>query len=97
MQKAEQDLEDIYCYISNTLLEPEIAKKIYLTIYDRIQSLKNMLKRNPIVTEEPFKSIGLRKQHAANYMILYIVNDENNTINIIRILYSKRNWQNLLS
>ncbi len=93
---AENDLNDILSYISNTLHEPTIAKKLYNEIKEKFSNLKNMPHRHKIVNEEPYRSIGVRMLLIENYIAFYVVDEERKTVHIFRILYNRRDWQQIL-
>jgi plasmid stabilization system protein ParE len=48
----------------------------------------------PVVLNNELASIGFRFVMIKNYMLFYII--EENQINIIRFLYGRRNWINIL-
>ncbi|MGH4121235.1 type II toxin-antitoxin system RelE/ParE family toxin [Clostridium sp.] len=52
--------------------------------------------RNALVNYERLAYIGIRKIMVDNYIVFYIANDESKTVTIIRILYGRRDWINLL-
>ena len=93
---AENDLSDILSYISNTLHEPTIAKKLYNEIKENFSNLKSMPHRHKIVNEEPYRSIGVRMLLIENYIAFYVVDEERKTVHIFRILYNRRDWQQIL-
>ena len=93
---AENDLNDILSYISNTLHEPVIAKKLYITIKENFSNLKSMPLRHKVVNEEPYRSIGMRMLLIENYIAFYVVDEDNKTVHIFRILYNRRDWQQIL-
>ena len=93
---AENDLIEILDYITDTLKEPKIASNIYRLIKNEILSLEDMPFRFRIVNEEPFRSVGVRRISVKNYSAFYVVDEENRTVHIFRILYNRREWQNLL-
>lgn len=95
-EPAEKDLYEIGAYISKELLEPETAKKVISKIAKGINSLGDMPLRNALVADERLAYKGIRKIIVDNYIIFYIVTEESKTVTIIRILYGKRNWINLL-
>lgn len=94
--RAVSDLKDIVDYIAVTLKEPETAKRIYSSIKKQLISLDTMPYRHTIVSDEPFCKIGLRKIPVENYTAFYFVGEENHTVHIVRILYNRREWQNLI-
>lgn len=95
-EPAEKDLYEIGAYISKELLEPETAKKIISTIAKKINSLEDMPLRNALVADDRLAYKGIRKIMVDNYIIFYIVTEEIKVVTIVRILYSRRDWMNLL-
>jgi toxin ParE1/3/4 len=93
---AEQDLLSIMNYISVTLREPLSAKRVYSTIKEKIMNLRNMPERHGVVSEEPFSQMGIRRLFIENYTVFYGIDEEAKTVQIIRILYKRREWQSLL-
>jgi toxin ParE1/3/4 len=84
---AENDLNEIGYYIKYDLLEPEIALKTIEKISNKILEL---------VKDERLSIQGIRKLLVNNYIIFYNISEKSKTVTIIRILYAKRNWLNLL-
>ena len=93
---AEKDLYGILTYISETLLEPAIAKRIYMSIKEQVLSLSDMPLRYALVDEEPYRSMGVRKIPVENYIAFYIVDESRYAVHVFRILYNRREWQNLI-
>ena len=90
------DLYGILDYITDVLKAPESAERIYWSIKDQILSLDEMPYRFPIVREEPFASMGVRLMSVENYNIFYIVDEQMGEVHILRILYNRREWKNIL-
>jgi len=93
---AEQDLYQIRSYISKELLEPETARRVVSKIAKSIITLEDMPLRNSLVADERLAHKGIRKIIVDNYTIFYIANEERKVVTIVRILYSRRNWESLL-
>ena len=93
---ASDDLRSITAYIANELREPTAAKRIVAKIKEVVMSLKKMPNRYSIIDEESLAIKGIRKTIVDNYILFFIVAEENNTVTIIRILYGRRDWINLL-
>lgn len=93
---AEKDLHGIFTYISETLLEPAVAKRIYLSIKEQILSLSSMPLRYALIDEEPYRSMGVRKIPVENYIAFYIVDENRKTVHVFRILYYRREWRSLI-
>ncbi len=95
-ESAEKDLFEIGNYIAKELLELEIARKNVYEIGQAILSLEEMPLRNKLVDDERLALQGVRKILINNYIVFYIVTEEDKIVTIIRILYGKRNWVNLI-
>lgn len=93
---AEKDLYGIVTYISETLLEPSIAQRIYFSIKQQVLSLSSMPLRYALIDEEPYRSMGVRKIPIENYTAFYIVDEAHLTVHVFRILYNRREWRHLV-
>ena len=93
---AENDLREIGNYITHELLEPETAKKIVNKIGAAIFSLEELPQRNSLVSDERLAHQGIRKIVVDNFIVFYIISEEDKILTIVRILYIKRDWMNLL-
>ena len=93
---AEKDLISILSYISNSLKEPQIAKRIFQFIRKQVLSLNQLPYRFEVINEEPYTSMGIRKIPVENYTAFYYIDEENKTVHVFRILYNRHEWQNLI-
>lgn len=93
---AERDLRAILVYITETLKEPVAAKRIYTSVKEQIITLRHMPLRHGLVEDEIFALQGVRKMPVQNYSVFYLVNEQLKEVHILRILYNRREWQNLL-
>ena len=84
---ALSDMEQIYSYIADRLLEPDTAMGQYNRIAEAIQSL-NILpeERCALVESEPERTQGLRQMLVDNYSVFYIVGED--AVSVARVLYS---------
>jgi toxin ParE1/3/4 len=94
--KAEEDLDEIYSYIS-TKLFAEIAA---LNLMDKIENAVMRLAEFPFscsfVLDEPLKSRGYHKLIVESYIVFYLVNEVEKQVVIMRILYGASKYQNIL-
>jgi len=90
-EQADADLRGIYEYIAYTLLEPGIATGQLDRIERDIMSLDEMPERFRTFEEEPWHSKGLRQMTVDNFIVFYIPQTENKTVNVIRVMYGGRN------
>ena len=94
--EAQKDLFAIVDYISQILHEPVVAANIYRKIKEQISLLSDMPKRHKVIDIDPYRSIGVRTLLVRNYTVYYIVDDDKRTVHIIRVLYNRREWQDIL-
>lgn len=95
-ESAEKDLASILSYISESLKEPAIAKRIFLSIREQVLSLKHMPFRFAVVDEGPYAAMGVRKIPVENYTAFYLIDEEEKAVHVFRILYNRREWKNLI-
>ena len=95
-EPVENDLDDIYRYIAESLLEPTVAWRQIERIRKAVFSLDKLPERGSFFPQEPWRSRGLRRLFADNYCILYEINEATDTVDVIAILYSKRNIEDVL-
>ena len=93
---ATEDLKGIASYVANELKEPSIAKKLVQTIKEAVMSLDQMPTRYSLLRDASLAFQGIRRLMVDNYMVFYIVAEEEAKVTIVRILYVRRDWVNLL-
>lgn len=94
--QANEDIKEIYEYIANILCEKEIASNTVSLFEKNILSLSEMPGRCRIYESEPWQSRGVHVMSVKNYLIFYVINEEEKTVNILRILYGSRDIDNVL-
>ena len=95
-EPAENDLRDIARYISFQLLAPATALNMMKTIRREISKLGTNAFIHPLVKDERLAVMGYRLLVIKNYIAFYIVNEAEKTIDVDRVLYGRRDWQQLL-
>ncbi|NLL57222.1 MAG: type II toxin-antitoxin system RelE/ParE family toxin [Firmicutes bacterium] len=96
-EESEQDLVNIYRYIAMDLLVPETAKNQIERIMKAIKGLDELPLRYKLYHNEPWHSKGLRVLPVDNYLVFYIVVEEEKMVAIVRIMYGGRNIELQLS
>jgi addiction module RelE/StbE family toxin len=89
-EQAEQDIRGIYEYIAYVLMSAQNAAGQIERIKTSIFSLSEYPERQTLYSLEPWKSRNLRFMPVDNYSIFYIVNDEKKVVQVIRVMYGKR-------
>ena len=93
---AKQDITDIASYIRNDLQEPFIAENTANAILDAISTLDDMPARVPLVNDQRLAKQQVRGLQIKNYTVFFRINEASSIVDIIRVLYSRRDWQALL-
>jgi len=88
--EASEDLDCIFDYIANTLLEPATAANQSNRIMEAVSSLNFMPLRHRLYDYEPWRSLGLRVLPIDNYVVLYLPDENDKQVTIINIVYGGR-------
>ena len=94
--KAEDDLDEINRYIANNLFAPEAAENLMDKIESDIMRLKAFPYSCSFVLDETLKKRGYRKLIIDNYIVFYLVSEQERQVIIMRILYGASNYQTIL-
>lgn len=94
--QARADVRAAVRYIAVDLREPDTAKRMVIRFKEAVLSLKDMPERFPLVHDSYLASSGFRTTQVGNYLIFYRVNREEHQVEIIRVLYGKRDWISIL-
>ncbi len=94
--QAKADLRGIYSYIAVDLQSPQIAAGQIERIERGIYSLDEMPYRFRAYPKEPWYSRGLRVLSVDHYLILYMPDQNTETVSVVRIVYSMRDIDQVL-
>lgn len=93
---AETDLVSILEYISDVLKSPVAAE----TLLNQIEEHTKILEENPfifpLVKDQYLNKLGIRHIAVKNYFLFYTIEEDEEIVSIIRIMYARRDWINLL-
>ncbi len=95
-EPAKHDLRDIARYISAELNAPQAAFDMLDKLNDGMQSLETNPKRHALVRDKRLASKGYRVLPVKNHLVFYKVDEGAQLVDIVRILYGRRDWVNLL-
>lgn len=93
---ARKDLKDIYVYIKYSLQEAIIAKKLIDKIRKEIYKLEDNPTIYAIINDKIIKKREIRKVKVNNYIVFYKVEENKRIVEIVRIMYGRRNWTKIL-
>ena len=85
--QAYRDLDGIYSYIANELLEPNAALNLVNELEGAILSLEQMPDRGAVRRVGLFANSGYRQLFVKNYIIIYRVLREQKEVHIVTIRY----------
>ncbi len=88
--QAREHLNGIYKYIKNELSAPIAARRIVTLIKEEITSLTRSPERVQLIREEPWFSLGVRRDRVKNYYIYFIVDDVDKIVHVADIIYARR-------
>lgn len=88
--EAKGDLRKIKLYIKNNLHEPEIAERLINKIKESVRELKTNPEMYAVIDINRKSGAKIRRLMVDNYRVFYRVKGD--WIQVIRILYKKRNW-----
>ena len=92
----DKDIESSYNYILNNLEAPMAADNLIIEVIKKLNKIKENPNIRPLVQDKYLASLGYRLINVKNYMVFYIIDDDDKHIKVVRFLYNKRNWINIL-
>ena len=95
-KKAEIDLDEILSYISVELSNPDAAASFLKDLQTVLTSICSVPKIGRIVENEFLPDKEIRKSLVGNYVLYYLPDTEEKSIYVLRILYSRRNLDELV-
>lgn len=95
-EKAEQDLEGILRYIAVELSNPVAAQNLGRKIFEKIDIVRDFPDSGTLVDNELLSDKEVRKLLADNYVIYYKVYYDKKIISVVRIVYGKRNLDEII-
>lgn len=94
--KADSDLDDIVSYIAIELSNPKAASDFLDKLQAAIEEALAFPKSGPLVNNEFLQNHEIRKKFIGNYIMYYLPDFPGETIYILRIIYGKRNMDDIL-
>ena len=93
---AEEDLLEVIQYISEKLKSPIVASNLLDLIEQKMLILEDAPFSCRLIDDEYFQKREIRFLQVKNYLIFFRINKDMKEISIIRILYARRDWVNIL-
>lgn len=95
--QAEEQIQEIVNYITHELMAPESALHLLDTLEDSFSSLKHFPQRVTLVDEEPWHANGIHRLPVKNFLVYFWIDEDNMTVQITAVIYSKRDQIQQLS
>lgn len=92
LNRALQDLDDIYGYIARTLAEPGTATELIDTLESEILSLEYLPYRCPERRSGAYAKDGYRQLMVKNYIVIYRVNEAEKQVIIVTVRYARSSF-----
>ena len=95
-KRAESDLDGIVSYIAVELTNPQAASDFVDKLQDNIEEAIVFPESGSLVDNEFLQVENARKKLVGNYIMYYLPDTEEKVIYILRIVYCKRNMDEIL-
>lgn len=93
---AEHDIMRAADYIEFSLKNPDAADNLFDAATEQIGSLADLPQKFRLVDDPVLASWGIRFVIINNYLAFYTIDEEKQTVIIVRFLYQKSNWTSIL-
>ena len=93
---AKHDIMRAADYIEFTLKNPDAAEHLLDAVAKQIGSLADLPQKFRLVDDPVLASWGIRFVIVNNYLAFYTIDEEKQTVIIVRFLYQKSNWSSIL-
>lgn len=95
-QIAEQDYYKAEAYIKYELYNQKAAAGLAKKLHEAINDLSFFPTQYPICNDDFLRVWEIRFVPVNNYLLFYIVREDEKIVYVLRFLYSRRNWQKIL-
>ena len=95
-ETAEKDIENILKYLRYNLAGDIIADKYKLLFKQELKKLEDIAGGMPILSQELTGYNNIRKVNVRNYIVFYIVDEENSKALVVRIGHAFMDWEKYL-
>lgn len=93
---AEHDIMRAVDYIEFVLKNPQAADNLLDVVTKQIETLSDFPQKFRIVDDPVLASWEIRFVIINNYLAFYTIDEEKQTVIIVRFLYQKSNWTSIL-
>lgn len=93
---AEHDIMRAVDYIEFTLKNPQVADNLLDAVTKQIGTLSDFPQKFRLVDDPVLASWEIRFVIINNYLAFYTIDEEKQTVIVVRFLYQKSNWCSIL-
>lgn len=93
---AKRDLRQIAEYIAIELSAPDSAEELIIKLQEAFRHACLFPDSIPPVNDELFRARGYRKIIVNNYVAFVLIDHGKETVNIVRVLYYRQDYQKIL-
>jgi toxin ParE1/3/4 len=95
--KAKRELRNAANYIMQDLGNEPAALRLISKFYETGELLERNPLIRPLVRDEVLAEKGVRSLPVNNYSLFYVVRENIKQVNVIRFMYSRRDWAKYFS
>ena len=97
MEKTEQDLSEIITYFTDKLFDQKAAVSLLEEFLEEKENLADNPYMYPLSNDMVLQSEGYHRfLFKKNHIALYLIDDDEKVVSIMRIFYAKRDYANLI-
>ena len=93
---ADLDIDQSYTYIKDTLEAPKAAENLFSELYEKIVDILENPYKRALVQDKYLASLGIRSLNIKKYVLYYTIDENKNTISVLRFLHLLRDRINIL-
>jgi plasmid stabilization system protein ParE len=95
--KINNDIISALNYIKNVLEAPKAAENHFEELKKKYDKLKENPYIRPLVQNKYLATKGIRFIKVKKYMLIYKINEKDETVLLYRFIYCRRDWINILT
>lgn len=95
--QAEAQIQEIIHYITYELKAPDAALHLLDTLEDSFTSLAHFPQRAALIDEEPWRTKRIHRLPVQNFLVYFWIDEDNIKVQVIAVIYEKRDQLRQLS
>lgn len=95
--QAEAQIQENIFYINHELKAPNAALHLLNSLENSFASLAHFPQRVSLMNEEPWHTNGIHRLPVKNFLVYFWIDEYNKNVQVIAVIYSKRNQLQQLS